>query len=569
MHRSVRPPGRRFPLPLRRPARSSIRRTLPRTARIGLVTAALAATLPAVASAATATVRFESTGAEQTWRVPLGVTSIDVVAVGGRGGNGTDGTLVAGEGGAGASVSGTLPVTPGQVLFVAVGGTGGVFVPAAFNGGGAGSQYGAGGGGATDLRTVGSAQPGSLASRLIVAAGGGGGGGGTGGGTGAPAGGSGADGTSSAVSADPGWGGTAGTNGGGGVGGAGGFGNLLIGATGGTGALGMGGASAGNITGAGGGGGGGLYGGGAGGTGGRSASGVNGPGGGGGGGSNLVPPGGIAATSAAPAASLVITYEVRPAAILSAPVVLGSDRVLLLGSFGVPSGGVTAELRYGPTTAYGTTVPVPVSSVAGGPVAAVLSGLTPSTTYHYQLVATADGGAVTTTDDATFTTEAAPVPPRDGEPGPEGPAGPKGETGVPGPAGLIGPAGAPGPIGPLGPVGPAGRDAQRARLTARVAKLSVRRGGRGTLRVRVRNVGPGVAPNASVVATLPRGVIDAKGQGRVARIRVGTLRAGTTKTVRLAVRAGRQARRGTAGVRVLLVSPSTDVTAAKGTARIR
>ena len=87
-------------------------------------------------------------------------------------------------------MSATLSVTPGQTLYVNVGGNGTTDAPVrgGLNGGGntVGSPYGGGGGGgASDVRTV----SGDLASRLLVAGGGGGGGNaGTGGNAGFPAG---------------------------------------------------------------------------------------------------------------------------------------------------------------------------------------------------------------------------------------------------------------------------------------------------------------------------------------------------------------------------------------------
>ena len=80
------------------------------------------------------------------------------------------------DGGLGGLTQGNLAVTPGQVLNLFVGGqapdVGDVTpAPGGFNGGGDGGQYGAGGGGATDVRVGGTA----LADRVAVAGGGGGG----------------------------------------------------------------------------------------------------------------------------------------------------------------------------------------------------------------------------------------------------------------------------------------------------------------------------------------------------------------------------------------------------------
>jgi hypothetical protein len=75
-----------------------------------------------------------------------------------------------------------------------------------------------------------------------------------------------------------------------------------------------------------------------------------------------------------------------------------------------PNGKATTfRFEYGTTTGYGSEVTG--SAGSGGSVVSVsgaLTGLAPSTTYHYRLVATnADGTA--TGSDATFTTSAAPA----------------------------------------------------------------------------------------------------------------------------------------------------------------
>ncbi len=253
------------------------------------------------AQAATTT-SFGFTGGEQTFTVPAGVTSIHVVAIGGRGGAGGKGAPVGGFGGLAVA---DLAVKPGQVLYVEVGGNAGAgaigspFAGGAggFNGGGGGgrgqSPFGigaGGGGGASDIRTAPSSASDSLSSRLIVAGGGGGSGasddalapdhGGAGGAPGS-AGSNGvagvANGGQGATPSAPGSGGT----------------GVPGGQSGGGGALGLGGAGGSqNVTGAGegGGGGGGLFGGGGGGSGDNGMAG----GGGGGGGSTGF---GAAATS--------------------------------------------------------------------------------------------------------------------------------------------------------------------------------------------------------------------------------------------------------------------------------
>ncbi|MCB9315720.1 MAG: HYR domain-containing protein, partial [Lewinellaceae bacterium] len=210
-------------------------------------------------------VQFDYTGAEQTWVVPAGVTSIQVEVLGAAGGTGS-GTV----GGLGGRVTATMAVTPGETLYLNVGGEGYPCLSTSplpcqnggFNGGGNTtvptsdpSDYAGTGGGASDIRQGGN----TLADRVIVAGGGGGGGktfsadanGGNGGGL------IGADGEDFIVgmSSDP--GGLGGTQVAGGTG--------VAPATSGT--LGQGGSGAG-FPGGGGGGGGGWYGGGGGRTGG-------------------------------------------------------------------------------------------------------------------------------------------------------------------------------------------------------------------------------------------------------------------------------------------------------------
>jgi hypothetical protein len=247
----------------------------------------------ATASAATTEV-FKFTGAEQSFTVPSGVTTVHVVAIGGRGGKSGN------AGGAGAQVEGNLSVSPGQLLFVEVGGNGGTAfgeneaAPGGFNGGGEGAG---GGGGASDVRLKPRSAGLSPDTRLIVAAGGGGAGvfGEAGAGEG---------GTAGEI------GGSISGNQGGGAGNAkeGGYGGEGGCKSGQEGSLGAGGAG-GNCKGEGfvaGGGGGGLYGGGGGGAG-FSAGGS-----GGGGGSSLVPAGGTYEIAPGSEPEIRISYETAP-----------------------------------------------------------------------------------------------------------------------------------------------------------------------------------------------------------------------------------------------------------------
>lgn len=214
----------------------------------------IVATYPAEATVET----FAYTGSVQTFEVPVGVNALDVDVQGASG---------AGTGaGLGGRVQATIPVDPGETIYIYVGRTG--QNGTAYNGGGApGGSVSRGGGGASDIRRGGT----STEHRVVVAGGGGGVGGTstqTGGNGGQTAGsgvaGSGGGGSGAALGV-PGAGGAAG-----GAGGAGTAGDLA--GTGGTGGAGT--ASARH----GGGAGGGLHGGG----GGGGSSTGNGGGGGGG-----------------------------------------------------------------------------------------------------------------------------------------------------------------------------------------------------------------------------------------------------------------------------------------------
>lgn len=232
-------------------------------AALAWATTGSAAGTPTVTFSPGASQTFNATGGEQQYVVPAGVTAVHVVAVGAHGGGSSPGRAH--------KVTGDIPVTGGQTLYVEVGGlpsgsTGG------FNGGGNGA---AGGGGASDVRSAPRASGLGTDTRLIVAAGGGGQGATGGSGTG----GSGGDAEGAGANSDTGLsGGGPGTDVGGGAGGTGG--SVCDPGT--NGSLGQGGNGGANTI-PGGGGGGGLYGGG----GGEAA--CSSSGGGGGGGSSKVP----------------------------------------------------------------------------------------------------------------------------------------------------------------------------------------------------------------------------------------------------------------------------------------
>ncbi|MHA8079766.1 fibrinogen-like YCDxxxxGGGW domain-containing protein [Aquirufa regiilacus] len=125
---------------------------------------------------------FSYTGAIQRFVVPNRVTSIQINAVGAKGGTGLGGQ----PGGAGANITSTFNVSPGQILYVVVGGFPGQSEIAKFgyagNGGVATNTAGNGGAGG-GLSGVFTSNSPSNDNALIVA-GGGGGGAGTGGTTG-------------------------------------------------------------------------------------------------------------------------------------------------------------------------------------------------------------------------------------------------------------------------------------------------------------------------------------------------------------------------------------------------
>ena len=226
------------------------------------------------------TFTFNYTGAMQTWVVPAGITSVNLTVAGAKGGgsNGGNGAIIS---------KNCYAVTPGQTLYIYVGGMGTQGNNSGgWNGGGTGyasttlatySSYGGGGG--TDIRIGGTA----LSNRVIVA----GGGGGRSGGSGPVCGGAANCNIGAAGCSTFGAGGGGATTTAGGAGGTPWAGTPPGGAAG---TLGIGGQAGLWQTASGGGGGGGLYGGGGGGNDG-CCEGANG-GGGGGGGSSLVPAGG-------------------------------------------------------------------------------------------------------------------------------------------------------------------------------------------------------------------------------------------------------------------------------------
>ena len=122
-------------------------------------------------------VSFSYTGFLQKWVVPSNVYSLTINAIGARGGSGWANTYT---GGYGANIICNVSVTPGQTLFIVVGGYPGVSKTPLYGFGGNGgvkssTSYGGAGGGLSGIFT---GETPSINNALVVAGGGGGSGGG-------------------------------------------------------------------------------------------------------------------------------------------------------------------------------------------------------------------------------------------------------------------------------------------------------------------------------------------------------------------------------------------------------
>lgn len=133
-----------------------------------------------IATGVSSQTTYNYTGSMQTYVVPACVTSVNIASYGAQGANSQDRLTTNAAGGLGAYVTGNLVVTPGETLYIFVGGQGNTNGNGGYNGGGIGGSSAAGGGcfggpaagggGASDVRRNGT----TLADRVLVAGGGGG-----------------------------------------------------------------------------------------------------------------------------------------------------------------------------------------------------------------------------------------------------------------------------------------------------------------------------------------------------------------------------------------------------------
>ncbi len=420
--------------------------------RIGVTGAtacvAVALGLPPTAVATEVVSQAFTTPGEQPFVVPPGVTSVKVTLVGGNGAAGTGA-----PGGPGATVSGTLAVSPGETLYAEVGGNGvalgtGVNDMGGYNGGGAGglrqtfgtASGGGGGGGASDVRRcspsappVGCGVTQSLASRMVVAGGGGGGGGNgespptTAGGNGGPADMGGNAGAYDTKGDQGGSGGLRGTASSGGA-----AGSPSVDCTQANpeacpsaGQLGSGGVGGYGLGGGGGGGGGGIFGGGGGGGGAGtiepSFAYTNGGGGGGGGGSSGVLTGatGVSSFAFAPTAegaqpSITFSWTPPPPAVITTTVSAIAETTAILNGTVNPNAWqpTTCGFSISPAPTGLSSFPCTQQLATGGlpvPVSATAVGLTPGTKYTVMLTASTIQGA-SSGNPVSFMTQSATPP---------------------------------------------------------------------------------------------------------------------------------------------------------------
>lgn len=100
------------------------------------------------------------------------------------------------------------------------------------------------------------------------------------------------------------------------------------------------------------------------------------------------------------------TFPNAPTVTSSAATSVTSNAATLNGSVNANGVSTSVTFEYGPTTSYGSTITAaqsPVTGSIGTPVSAALTGLNPSTTYHFRVKGTNTGGT-SNGSDLTFTT---------------------------------------------------------------------------------------------------------------------------------------------------------------------
>jgi alpha-tubulin suppressor-like RCC1 family protein len=109
----------------------------------------------------------------------------------------------------------------------------------------------------------------------------------------------------------------------------------------------------------------------------------------------------VSPASSSTAANLVLVAEPIPT-LTTLAATTGSTSAILNGTVNANNGTTVASFEYGTTTAYGSIIAATPNTVTGGgdtAVSSTITGLTPTTVYHYRLRA----GGITGTDQ-TFTT---------------------------------------------------------------------------------------------------------------------------------------------------------------------
>ncbi len=125
---------------------------------------------------------------------------------------------------------------------------------------------------------------------------------------------------------------------------------------------------------------------------------------------------GVAAFAATSIALVLVAFPGPAAAVINLPPLVNvkpavqtADGYELKGSVDPYGLDTHYHFEYGTTTSYGASIPVPDADAGSAegfiPVSQTLTGLQPSTTYHFRLIATNSAGP-RTSEDGTFTTPA-------------------------------------------------------------------------------------------------------------------------------------------------------------------